>query len=85
MKFVGRQPLMVLGAIVHVSLIVVLLHWKPHPDNPYVFYTVSGLWGVGDAVWQTQVNGMYKREMYFIQRERQRDILRETADNKVRG
>lgn len=50
---------MVLGAIVHVSLIVVLLHWKPNPDNPYVFYSVSGLWGVGDAVWQTQVNGMY--------------------------
>lgn len=60
MKFVGRQPLMVLGAIVHVSLIVVLLHWKPHPANPYVFYTVSGLWGVGDAVWQTQVNGTYE-------------------------
>ncbi|CAK9799471.1 UNC93-like protein [Anthophora quadrimaculata] len=59
MKFVGRQPLMVLGAIVHVSLVVVLLHWKPHPANPYVFYTVSGLWGVGDAVWQTQVNGLY--------------------------
>ncbi|XP_033335081.1 UNC93-like protein [Megalopta genalis] len=59
MKFVGRQPLMALGAIVHASLVVVLLHWKPHPDNPYVFYTVSGLWGVGDAVWQTQVNGLY--------------------------
>ncbi|XP_043264471.1 UNC93-like protein [Colletes gigas] len=59
MKFVGRQPLMALGAIVHASLVVVLLHWKPHPANPYVFYTVSGLWGVGDAVWQTQVNGLY--------------------------
>lgn len=57
MKFVGRQPLMALGAIVHACLIVVLLLWKPHPDNPYVFYSVSGLWGVGDAVWQTQVNG----------------------------
>lgn len=57
MKFVGRQPLMALGAIVHASLVVVLLMWKPHPDNPYVFYSVSGLWGVGDAVWQTQVNG----------------------------
>lgn len=59
MKFVGRQPLMALGAIVHASLVVVLLMWKPHPDNPYVFYSVSGLWGVGDAVWQTQVNGEY--------------------------
>lgn len=57
MKFVGRQPLMALGAIVHASLVVVLLMWKPHPDNPYVFFSVSGLWGVGDAVWQTQVNG----------------------------
>lgn len=75
MKFVGRQSLMVLGAIVHVSLIVVLLHWKPHPDNPYVFYTVSGLWGVGDAVWQTQVNGMYKREIYFIQRKTKRYFM----------
>lgn len=57
---------MVLGAIVHVSLIVVLLHWKPNPDNPYVFYSVSGLWGVGDAVWQTQVNGTYCELIYFI-------------------
>lgn len=63
MKFVGRQPLMALGAIVHASLVVVLLMWKPHPDNPYVFYSVSGLWGVGDAVWQTQVNGEYS--LYF--------------------
>ncbi|XP_043478140.1 UNC93-like protein [Leptopilina heterotoma] len=59
MKFIGRQPVMALGAIVHASLIAVLLTWKPHPDNPYIFYTISGLWGVGDAVWQTQVNGLY--------------------------
>ncbi|XP_023288556.1 UNC93-like protein, partial [Orussus abietinus] len=59
MKFVGRQPLMALGALVHAALVGVLLVWRPHPDNPYVFYTVSGLWGVGDAVWQTQVNGLY--------------------------
>ncbi|OXU27596.1 hypothetical protein TSAR_007442 [Trichomalopsis sarcophagae] len=59
MKFVGRQPLMALGAVVHAALIGVLLIWRPHPDSSYVFYTVSGLWGVGDAVWQTQVNGLY--------------------------
>ncbi|KAL7307268.1 hypothetical protein TKK_0000465 [Trichogramma kaykai] len=59
MKFVGRQPLIALGAVVHASLIGVLLMWRPHPDAAYVFYTVSGLWGVGDAVWQTQINGLY--------------------------
>ncbi|KAG8236875.1 hypothetical protein J437_LFUL016431 [Ladona fulva] len=65
MKFVGRSPLMALGAVAHVSLLVVLLLWEPHPDVPYVFFAISGLWGIGDAVWQTQVNdaslGLYNR------------------------
>ncbi|KAG8282952.1 potassium channel regulator activity protein [Homalodisca vitripennis] len=57
MKFIGRSPLMILGAVVHAGLVIILLYWKPHPQSPLVFFTISGLWGVGDAVWQTQVNG----------------------------
>lgn len=57
MKFIGRSPLMMLGAGVHAGLVIVLLHWRPAPTSPLVFFTISGLWGVGDAVWQTQVNG----------------------------
>lgn len=34
-----------------------MLFWRPHPDNKLVFYVIAGLWGVGDAVWQTQING----------------------------
>lgn len=60
MKFVGRLPLMALGGIVHACLIFILLHWRPHPSKPFIFFTISGLWGVGDAVWQTQVNGKKK-------------------------
>ncbi|XP_047114462.1 UNC93-like protein [Schistocerca piceifrons] len=59
MKFVGRFPLMALGALVHACLVGVLLIWRPNPATPLVFYAISGLWGVGDAVWQTQVNGIY--------------------------
>lgn len=59
MKFIGRSPLMILGAVVHGCLVGILLHWRPHPNSPLVFFTISGLWGVGDAVWQTQVNGLY--------------------------
>ncbi|XP_054275029.1 UNC93-like protein isoform X2 [Macrosteles quadrilineatus] len=59
MKFIGRSPLMILGALVHAGLVIILLHWRPHPESPLVFFTISGLWGVGDAVWQTQVNGLY--------------------------
>lgn len=59
MKYIGRQPIMALGAVVHCALVGWFLVWKPHPSNPSVFFIASGLWGVADAVWQTQVNGLY--------------------------
>ncbi|XP_076262832.1 UNC93-like protein isoform X2 [Rhynchophorus ferrugineus] len=59
MKYVGRVPIMILGVCVHAGLQVWLLIWRPHPATPLAFYMASGLWGVGDAVWQTQVNGLY--------------------------
>lgn len=57
MKFIGRFPILIMGAALHFGLIVWLLVWKPDPRFPTVFFVISGLWGVGDAVWQTQVNG----------------------------
>ncbi|CAH1395095.1 unnamed protein product [Nezara viridula] len=59
MKYIGRFPIMALGAVVHAALVIILLHWRPHPDNRLIFFGMSGMWGVGDAVWQTQVNGLY--------------------------
>lgn len=57
MKYIGRQPIMALGAAVHAALVAWLLLWAPHPNNKSTFFVVSSLWGVADAVWQTQVNG----------------------------
>lgn len=45
------------GAIVHGAIVIVMLFWRPHPENPLIFFAIAGLWGVGDAVWQTQING----------------------------
>ncbi|BES98202.1 Ion channel regulatory protein UNC-93 [Nesidiocoris tenuis] len=59
MKYVGRFPIMAFGCIVHAGLVIIKLYWRPHPGSPLVFFVMSGLWGVGDAVWQTQVNGLY--------------------------
>ncbi|CAH0546899.1 unnamed protein product [Brassicogethes aeneus] len=59
MKYIGRAPIMIFGALVHVALQIWLLIWRPHPENPIAFFIASGLWGVGDSVWQTQVNGLY--------------------------
>uniref|UniRef100_A0A1B0CEF0 Uncharacterized protein n=2 Tax=Lutzomyia longipalpis TaxID=7200 RepID=A0A1B0CEF0_LUTLO len=59
MKYIGRIPIIILGIIAHGALFIVLLFWRPHPEHMWVFFTLSGLWGVGDAVWQTQINGIY--------------------------
>lgn len=59
MKYIGRAPIMGLGVLVHTGLQSWMLIWKPHPDAPMKFFMAAGLWGVGDAVWQTQVNGLY--------------------------
>ncbi|XP_072822312.1 protein unc-93 homolog A isoform X2 [Vicugna pacos] len=53
----GRTALFALGAATHLSCILALLLWRPHPSQLAVFFVLSGLWGVADAVWQTQNNG----------------------------
>lgn len=58
-KYVGRIPIFILGAAANVAIVVVLCVWKPTPDDFYVFFLIAGFWGLGDAVWQTQVNAFY--------------------------
>ena len=54
---VGRIPIFYLGAAINVAVILVLFTWQPNPHEGYVFFILAGLWGVADAVWQTQING----------------------------
>lgn len=59
MKYIGRFSIITFGTVVHMGIFSYLLFWRPHPDSPLIFFLISGLWGVGDAVWQTQINGLY--------------------------
>ncbi len=56
-KYTGRIVIFIFGAIVNVSTIIVMLTWKPDGNFPIMFFVVAGLWGLGDAIWQTQING----------------------------
>ncbi|XP_076033859.1 UNC93-like protein isoform X1 [Oratosquilla oratoria] len=58
-KLFGRVPIFTFGALVNVAMIITLLHWMPHPDDLILFFVVAALWGVSDAVWQTQINAFY--------------------------
>ena len=56
-KYTGRIPIYSFGALVNLAVITTLLTWTPDPDKEYILYILSGLWGISDAVWQTQING----------------------------
>lgn len=58
-QYTGRIAIYMLGAATHLSCIVALLLWRPHSSQMAVFFLLPGLWGMGDAVWQTQNNALF--------------------------
>lgn len=58
-KLVGRPTLFVFGCLMNIIVIIVMLLWTPRVSQVYVIYILAALWGLGDAVWQTQINALY--------------------------
>ncbi|XP_052817426.1 protein unc-93 homolog A-like isoform X2 [Mya arenaria] len=58
-QYVGHIPFFILAFVVHISCQITLLLWLPNPDQFYVFFILAAMWGIGDAVIQTQVNALY--------------------------
>ncbi|XP_041830953.1 protein unc-93 homolog A [Melanotaenia boesemani] len=58
-RYTGRAPLFLLAALTNLSCIIALLYWRPHPDELPVFFVFPALWGMADAIWQTQTNALY--------------------------
>ena len=54
------QNLMFNFLLVNLLVIVALFEWRPNRDEFYVVFVLAGLWGVSDAIWQTQINGKHK-------------------------
>ena len=61
-KYTGRPIIYGLGAAINLAVILSLLTWDLTDkvlDQQWVFFVLAGMWGVSDAVWQTQINGAY--------------------------
>jgi hypothetical protein len=58
-KFTGRWPCFVIAAVINYSLIITMFLWKPSENQIAVLFVLAGLWGLADAVWQTQINAFY--------------------------
>lgn len=59
-KITGRNPIIVFALILHVTLMIVLLNWKPNGIITYPYFVVVGLWGVADAIWLVQINCKFR-------------------------
>ncbi|XP_069788247.1 protein unc-93 homolog A isoform X2 [Narcine bancroftii] len=58
-KYTGRIPLFFLATVTNFASIISLLLWNPHPNQLPVYFVYPILWGMADAVWQTQINALY--------------------------
>ncbi|XP_053736208.1 protein unc-93 homolog A [Synchiropus splendidus] len=57
--YTGRAPLFLLAAALNFACIMALLFWRPEPGDLPLFFLFPALWGMADAVWQTQTNALY--------------------------
>ncbi|XP_063773796.1 protein unc-93 homolog A-like [Pseudophryne corroboree] len=58
-QYTGRIALFFFAAFTNVASIIALLFWKPHPNQLAVFFIFPAIWGMADAIWQTQTNALY--------------------------
>ncbi|GCC30293.1 hypothetical protein chiPu_0008741 [Chiloscyllium punctatum] len=58
-KYTGRIPLFAFATITNLASIIALFLWNPRPEQMPVFFVFPSLWGMADAIWQTQTNALY--------------------------
>ncbi|XP_021919571.1 UNC93-like protein isoform X2 [Zootermopsis nevadensis] len=59
-KLTGRLLMVLSATVIQIGVTVTLYVWTPDPVNSSaVFFVISGLWGITDAVWLVQMNALY--------------------------
>ncbi|XP_075720463.1 protein unc-93 homolog A-like [Rhinoderma darwinii] len=58
-QYTGRIFLFSFAAVTNFATIIALLLWEPHPNQFAMFFIYPALWGMADAIWQTQTNSLY--------------------------
>jgi hypothetical protein len=58
-KLVGRWPCFAIATLISYAMIITMLVWHPLADQIVVLFIIAGLWGVADAVWQSQTSALY--------------------------
>ncbi len=57
-KYIGRVGCFIIAGVLNYATIILMYLWEPLEDQMYILYIIAGLWGISDAVWQSQVIGI---------------------------
>lgn len=55
-KIIGRYTVITVNAIVHMTLLVWLIHWRPEIGGVY-YCAIAAVWGCCNGIWLVQING----------------------------
>ncbi|XP_072265284.1 protein unc-93 homolog A isoform X2 [Pyxicephalus adspersus] len=77
-RYTGRMFLFFLAALTNFAAIIALLFWIPNPNELFVFFLFPAIWGMADAIWQTQTNYDTKRNVMEISPYRMSIIYKQT-------
>lgn len=58
-KYIGRIPCFLIAGAINYALIITMMFWYPNAESTYGLFLIAIFWGLGDSVWQTQINSFY--------------------------
>ncbi|KAJ9588087.1 hypothetical protein L9F63_018538 [Diploptera punctata] len=58
-KITGRVPAIVLAFLMHLGIFATLYLWHPNSSNRMMFFIVTIVWGLADAIWVVQIISLY--------------------------
>jgi len=65
-KYIGRIGCFIIAAVLNYATIILMYLWEPLEGQMIILYIIAGLWGIADAVWQSQVIGIIIFYIIFI-------------------
>ena len=58
-EYTGRLPILFFGGVINLTVLAILLTWRAELDKLWAFFLLAGMWGIADAIWNTQLNATY--------------------------
>ncbi|XP_054718880.1 UNC93-like protein isoform X2 [Uloborus diversus] len=58
-KCITQMCVLILAACITVVMCAFLFLWQPSPDHTVVYFLFAGVWGMGDAIWWSQISALY--------------------------